>query len=293
MKLAMYPGCFMQTEQYLCEMSLRSILPVLDVELLDLKNLSCCGEPFKSVNQLVTIYLSARNIAIAEQSGLDLFAPCPGCNLSLCECKHVLNNNPEMKERINASLASENLRYEGSITIMQTLELLYDHIGIETIMQHVKRPIKNIKMALHYGCKIIRPSEIGRPVDSENPRKMDEILNAIGIETPDYPERLDCCGATLLSNLPEIPLTKTGQKLKAIQEQGFHAMVTECPWCHKMYDAKQSRAGEAVGTQLHVPVIYLSQLLGIAFGLDPEKLGFRLNLSPVNEVLPHLLGGNA
>ena len=244
----------------------------------------------KSVNELMTVYLSARNIAIAEKHGLDLYVPCAMCHLALSECKHLLESNPAMKERVNGMLAAEGLTYNGTSTIVHTVDLLYDHVGIEAIKKLVKQPLTGLKIAAHYGCHILRPSELGRPDDSENPQKIETILKALGADPVQYPQKLDCCGAPLLANLPDSALTKTGQKLQAVQEQGIQALVDVCPWCHKMFDNRQTKAGEIVATKLDVPVLYLTQLLGVALGLPKEKLGFDLNLSPVDKLN---LGGGA
>jgi heterodisulfide reductase subunit B len=288
-KYALYPGCVMPTEQYAYEVSLRETLPKLDIELVDVEGFSCCGEPMKSVNQMLTLSLSARNLAIADKQGLDLLIPCPMCHLALSECKRVLDCDPKMKERVNAFLTDEGLEYNGSINLIHTLDLLHDVVGIDKIKKVVKKPLKGLKVATHYGCHLIRPSEIGRIDDSENPQKMEAILKVLGAEPQDYPEKLDCCGALLSINLDESALTKTGQKLQKVQEQGFDVFIDICPWCHRMFDARQTKAGETVATKLEVPVVYLTQLLGIAFGIKDDKLGFTLNLSPVDKLK---LGGN-
>ncbi|RLF29457.1 MAG: heterodisulfide reductase subunit B [Thermoplasmata archaeon] len=283
-KYALYPGCLMPTEQYGYEISIRETFPLLDIHLVDINGFSCCGEPMKSVNQLLTLYLSARNIAISEKNNLDLYVPCAMCHLSLTECKHILDNNTHLKNKINTMLSSENIEYRGECKIIHTVDLLHDIIGLEKIKKQVKKPLENLKIATHYGCRLIRPSEIGRPVDSENPQKIENILQAIGAQTNDYPEKLDCCGAPLLINHPETALTKAGQKLKAIQEQDFNALVTVCPWCHKMLDARQNKAGETIASKIHLPVFYLTQLLGLALGIKKEKLGLELNLTYTNKI---------
>ncbi len=283
-KYGLFPGCLMPTEQYSYELSIRETFPLLDIELIDLDGFSCCGEPMKSVNQYLSLYLSARNLAIAEKHHLDVFAPCAMCHLALSECQHILEKNSVMKERINTQLATEGLIYSSTSKVIHTIDLLYDHVGIDKIKEHVKKPLLNLKIAAHYGCHLIRPSEIGRPDDSENPQKIELILKTLGAEPIHYPEKLDCCGAPLLANLPESALTKTGQKLQAIQEQGIHGMVDVCPWCHKMFDTRQTKAGETVAVKLDVPVLYLTQLLGIAFGISKEKLGLDLNMSPVEKL---------
>jgi len=286
-KYALYPGCVMPTEQYAYEMSLREILPKLDIQLIDLKGFSCCSEPLKSVNQVLTLALSARNIAIAEKEGLDIFAPCPMCHLALSDCKRVLDTDPKMNERVNNFLADEGLKYKGTADVISILDLLHDIVGTEKIKEQVKKPLKDLKIATHYGCHLIRPSEIGRPDDAENPQKIENILKTIGAKPEYYPEKLDCCGGLLNANLPESALTKTGQKLKSVQDLGFDAFVDTCPWCHRQYDAKQTKAGETVAAKLEVPVFYLTQLIGLSMGISKEKLGLNLNMSPVEKI-----GGN-
>ena len=283
-KYVLYPGCVMPTEQYAYEVSIRETFPLLNINLVDVEGFSCCGEPMKSMNQLMALYLSARNLALAERQDLDLFVPCPMCHLSLSECQRVMESNTEMRDRMNGMLVSEDLQYNGSIDIVHTVDLLHDHVGIDEIKKHVKKSLSGLKVATHYGCHLIRPSEIGRPVDSENPQKMESILKVLGAETLDYPEKLDCCGAMLSANLPESALTKTGQKLQKVQEQGFDVFVDVCPWCHRMFDSKQVKAGETVVAKLGMPVVYLTQLLGLALGVKKEKLGLELNLSPVDKL---------
>lgn len=283
-KYALYPGCLMPTEQYAYELSLREVFPLLDVKLVDVDGFSCCGEPLKSVNKMMTLYLAARNLAIGEKQELDLFVPCPMCHFSLSECKHILKSNNDMRDKINSMLASEDLAYKGTAELVHTVDLLHDIIGVEEIKKCVKNPLKDLKLATHYGCHLIRPSEIGRPVDSENPQKMETILTALGAECSYYPEKLDCCGAPIDANLPESALTKTGQKLQAVQDHGIDALVDVCPWCHKMFDVRQTKAGETVAAKLDVPVLYLTQLLGLALGVKKEKLGLDLNLSPIDKL---------
>ena len=144
-KYALYPGCVIPTEQYAYELSIREIFPLLDIKLIDLKNFSCCGEPMKSVNQMLTISLSARNIAIAEAENLDIFAPCPMCHLAMSECKRILDSDEKTKERINSFLADENLKYEGKSQIVSIIDVLYDTVGLQKISDLVKKPLNRCK----------------------------------------------------------------------------------------------------------------------------------------------------
>ncbi len=238
---------------------------------------------------MLTLTLSARNIALVEKENLDIYSPCPMCHLALTECKRILDTDQKMNERVNKFLEDEGLSYIGNVKIVNTIDLLHDNIGLEKIKKLVKKPLKDIKVATHYGCHTIRPSEIGRPDNSENPEKMERILETIGAKPEYYPEKLDCCGGLLNANLPESALTKTGQKLQKVQEYGFEAFVDICPWCHRQYDGKQVKAGETVAAKLDIPVFYLTQLIGLSFGISKDKLGLEFNLSPVDKIK---VGGN-
>ena len=286
MKYALYLGCTIQTEQFGYEASVRDVLPRISVELVDMKGASCCGFPaFSSVSTLGWLYLSARNLAIAENLGLDILPLCNGCHLSFIETKHDLRENPEIKDFINESLRKEGLEYTGDIGVIHIIELLHDVIGIEKVSTSVERPLKGVKLAAHPGCHAIRPSSLGRPDDSENPKKLDNLIMALGAGTMDYPEKADCCGSSLAMASGKTTLIIAGEKLKAVKEYGFDGLVTTCPFCFKMFDSRQRAIQTAMGDRsLEVPVFYYTQLLGLAMGLKPKKLGLELNLSPVDTI---------
>jgi succinate dehydrogenase / fumarate reductase cytochrome b subunit len=283
-RLGFFLGCVIPTEQYAYEMSLREVLPPLGVELVDLKNASCCGSPLKNINLLMTTYLSARSIALCEKEGLDVFAPCPLCHNALSEIKQALDSNAGLKDRVNGMLGDEGLKYEGRARILHTIDLLHDEIGLEKLKEQVKAPVGDVRIAAHYGCQSLRPHAVPRPDDSENPQKIEGILKAIGAKTADYDEKLNCCGAQIMVNLPESALTKTGQKLKAVQDRGFDGLAIVCPWGQRMLDAQQDKAGETISEKLSMPVFYLTQLVGKALGIEDSKLGLYLNISPVDEL---------
>lgn len=291
MKFAFYPGCTVESEQYAYEISAREIFPKLGIQLIDVEGFSCCGYPVKNVSIPAWLYLSARNLALAEKSGLDVLPLCNGCNLSFREVNHYLEEKPSLKERINSLLSLEGLSYTGNTKSWHILEFLRDVVGIEKIKSVVNRPLKGLKLATHYGCHAIRPSELGMVDDPEDPHILEELIEALGAEADDYPERLDCCGQGLAMTTGKTALTIAGLKLKAIQDRGFDAVITVCPFCMKMLDAKQNAI--RVTTQqndINLPVLYYTQLLGLAMGIEAEKLAINLNLSPVGEILKKLEG---
>ncbi|MFQ5758559.1 MAG: CoB--CoM heterodisulfide reductase iron-sulfur subunit B family protein [Candidatus Bathyarchaeia archaeon] len=286
MRVAVYWGCVIPTIQYAYEMSVREVFPRLGVELVDLDDFSCCGLPVRSVNAYASVYLAARNLAIAEKTGLeDLLVPCNGCHLSLFEAERYLDGDEGLRRKLDSLLGEEGLEFKGSMRIWHTIDFLHDLIGEEKIRRSVKRRLGGLRFAPHYGCHILRPSGWGRVDDSEDPRKLDELLGWLGAEGVDYPERLDCCGNLLLLSHPDAAFSFAGLKLRALKEFGVDGLVDCCPSCHMMFDMRQKSLGATVGAKLDVPVLYYTQLLGLAMGLDIERLGLHLNRSPVDELL--------
>jgi heterodisulfide reductase subunit B len=279
-KVAVYWGCKIPTAQYAYEMSLRQAFPHLDIELVDLKGASCCGGPVRNINTSAAMYLSARNLALASQTSLDdLLVPCNECHFMLSETKHRITNDEEMRKKIEELLREEGLTYSDNVKIWHVIDLLHDVVGIDTIKAKVKKPLKGLKFVVHPGCQIIRPSEIGRVDSAENPKKLDALVEAVGAETLDYSEKLDCCGAALLYSHEDAALSLAGSKLKAVQDYGVDGFVDTCPYCHIMYDARQKEAATTVGGKLSLSVLYYTQLLGLALEIEQEKLGLNLNQS--------------
>jgi len=290
MKVAVYWGCVIPTSQYAYEMSVREIMPHLGVELVDLDNTSCCGTPVQSVNMVAAVYLAARNIAIAEKMGFsDLLVVCNGCHLSLFEAVHFLKNDEKLREQVNSLLKEEDLQYSGKVKIWHTIDFLHDKIGEDSIKKAATIPLNGLKVAVHYGCHILRPSSVGTVDDPENPEKLDKLIEWLGAKSVPYPEKLDCCGAMLMLSHPDAAFTFTGLKLKAVQETGAEALIDSCPSCQNMFDVRQKSAGATTGAKLNFPVIYYTQLLGLAMGISQEKLGLNLNRSPVDGFLQKAL----
>jgi len=265
-------------------------MPRLDVELVDLDNASCCGAPVQSINMHAAVYLAARNIAIAEKMGFtDLLAVCNGCHLSLFEASHFLSHDEKLREEINTLLKEEELHYSGKIRIWHTIDFLHDMVGETTIKKAVTHPLNDVKLAVHYGCHILRPSSMGTVDDPENPQKLDRLVEWLGAKSIPYSEKLDCCGSMLMLSHPDAAFTFTGLKLKAIQDLGVDALVDSCPSCQNMFDMRQKSAAATTGAKLNLPIVYYTQLLGLAMGIPQEKLGLNLNRSPIDEFLQKAL----
>ena len=289
MKLALYLGCTIQTEQYAYEMSAREVLPKLGVELVDLEDANCCGYPIKSISILSWIYLSARNLALAEKKGLNILPLCNGCELSLCEAKYYMETRPDLKDLVNSMLRSEGLEYAGKVEVIHSLNVLHDVIGVDKIKKLVTKPSKGLRFASHYGCHAIWTSNMKRADDPEVPQKLEELIRTLGADSEDYPERLECCGSGLSMFSGKTTLSIAGSKLKKIQNYGFDGMITICPFCMKMFDARQRAIKANMNDpSLNFPILYYTQLLGLCMGIEAEKLGLNLNRSPIDSLLKRI-----
>lgn len=287
MKYIVFWGCMIATVEYGYEISVREVFSRLGVELTELGWNACCGYPIMQVNNKAWLYLASRILAEAQRLGGPLFVPCNGCHISLCEAQHILMERDELAVWVNELLKDEELRFNPSnpIKVLHTIEVLYDEVGLENLKKAVVKPL-GFKVACHYGCHILRPSDFPRVDDAENPSKMEAILEAIGAKTRDYPERLECCGAGANVVEPELVARLCGWKLKAVKARGFDAMVTSCPACQANYDAKQDAIRQIMNDpDVSLPVFYLTQLVGLAMGIEPRKLGLDLNKSPVESLI--------
>lgn len=286
MKTSVFWGCSILAGQLGYEMSVRETFPKLGLELVDLCESVCCGDPVKSINDFAASYLGARVLALANQTGLrDLFVPCNRCHFTISEAMKTVRLNQKAGRKILELLKDEELEYNPDIKVWHTIDLLHDCLGLEKVKEAVEIPLKGFKMASHVGCQIIRYSDLGRVDDAENPTKLDGLIRVLGAEVVDYAEKLDCCGSALMHSHPDSALSLAGSKLKALQALKVDGLVVSCPDCGLMFDARQKDTATIVGVKLNVPVLYYTQILGLALGVDEKKLGLDLNQSPIDHLL--------
>jgi heterodisulfide reductase subunit B len=288
-KMYLYLGCTIPMKQFAYELSLRSSLPNLGVELEDMPEANCCGTPLRCVSIFYPIYASARICAIAEAAGLDILAPCNGCHLSLSENLILLRTRPDLAERVNSLLRDENLRYMGKARVYHPVEVLHDIIGVDGIASSVKFRLPLLKFAAHPGCHLMRPSKIPRPESRGAPLKLDRLIEALGLKCLNHPEKYECCGAAVMPYSPEAAIRITSMRLRKIVDAGSDGVTTLCPYCFEMFDAKQDVAKAITGDEsLSVPIFYYTQLLGLSLGLAEKELGLGLNTSPIDSILERL-----
>ena len=272
MNFAYYPGCSAKGSSADYEMSVQAVCRALDVKLEEIPEWNCCGStPAHAVDIELSAALCARNLDIAaKQKAEILLTPCPSCMSNLKLAAHRMEN-PEFRARVNELLDEPVADKLPPVT--SVMQGLAEKVGVEAIAKRVRKPLKGLRLAAYYGCLMSRPAEIMNFGDPENPMLMEEILTACGAEMADFPLKTACCGASF--GIPERPMTarNSGRILELASRLGVDAIVVACPLCQMNLDLRQNQAGRAGETHFNIPVLYFTQLLGLAYDLPESELG--------------------
>ncbi len=267
-KYGFFLGCIMPLRYPGIESSTREVLKTLGVELVDMNGASCCPAPgvTRSFDQNYWLAMAARNLTIAEKMGVDIVTICNGCFDTLFETAHKLNHDPEARKKVNKILKdATGVEYNGTVNVRHFVELLYRDVGLEAIKAKVKSG-RNLKAAVHYGCHFLKPSNVKKIDDSERPHIFDDIVEAAGMTSVAYKDKGMCCGAGggVRARTPDVALKMTAENLRNMQAAGVEVVVDCCPFCHLQYDVSQPQLKDM---PTKIPVLHLSQLLGLSFGL--------------------------
>ncbi|MDK2955031.1 MAG: heterodisulfide reductase subunit [Desulfovibrionales bacterium] len=286
MKYAYYPGCSLSETAKEFDVSTRKALARLGVELAEIPDWTCCGaSAAEAVSELLSLALPGRNLALAgrELPGLDVLAPCSACYLNLLRVEKKTERDPDARRRIDEALSVQNLALPGTMRVRHLLDALVNDVGLPAIAEKVVSPLEGLKAAPYYGCQILRPyAEFDDP---ERPRTMALVLEALGAEPLDWRLSATCCGASLMASKKEAALPLVGNILRAARDAGADVVATVCPLCQMNLEAYQSEADPKGPVPL--TVAYLPQLMGLAFGMDPEEVMFGKNMA----VAPGFLAG--
>jgi heterodisulfide reductase subunit B2 len=282
-----YPGCAYEDTGLPIRMSIEATNPLLDIELIELEDWTCCGCPGASISEFGGLAVATRNLALAEKTGRDLVAACSCCYRNLLNAHQEFVRDARLRARLVEALAAANLHYEGGARVRGLVDVYVHDVGLKAIAAQVKKSLKGLKVACWYGCHQTRPFG---PDDHENPQWMDWIVAELGAEPVQYPLKTQCCGGAQLMTKQKMVGKLTQKLLENAIAHGAQAMVTTlCPLCFTSLDAFQRRLKDENGQQFNMPIIALSQLMGVAFGLSPKALGLTKNVTPVEKVLdPYL-----
>ncbi|ADC71152.1 CoB--CoM heterodisulfide reductase [Thioalkalivibrio sp. K90mix] len=289
-KVAYYPGCALEGSGGPYDRSTRVLVKALGLEMENLRDYNCCGAmEVKNVHPMLQTYLSARNMAIAsEQMGMDtVMAPCNGCYHNLKKAEYETATSQDAMDTVqDLARKSDDPVYTGDVRTLHLLEWLMEELGPEGIKQKMTKSLNGIKIANYYGCMYTRPRQIFPEKDngpgsdsSYQPHFMDDLLGAAGAVNVDFPLKTSCCGGAHTLSDSDTSTQLVLNLLQSAEDSGAEVIATECPTCHSGLEMHQVRAETEFGIKTDVKVLYFTQLLGLAMGLSPRKLGIHENVS--------------
>jgi heterodisulfide reductase subunit B len=278
MKYIYYPGCSLTATALEYNISTQGAMKALGAELVELEDWTCCGaSAVEATSYLLSMVLAARNLALGERMGVDadFLVPCSACYLNLRRVEEHVQREEGLQDKINDALSEEGLQYNGGIKVRHFLDVIATDFAPAKIAAQVKRKLSGIRVAPYYGCQALRP--YCSYDDPEQPRSMEPVIEALGAEIHPWTVGSKCCGAALMSTKKEVALELTGGLLKAAR--GADCIATVCPMCQMNLEAFQGSISKSQGEDLSISIVYLPQLMGLAFGLPEEELKLDLNLA--------------
>ncbi len=264
--------------------SAQAVAKALDVELIELEDWNCCGStPYTAVDELTSICVSARNLALAEKRGLDLVTPCSACYVILSRTNSSLQEYPAIRAKVDEALRAGGLEYHRTIKVRHLLDVLANDIGYEEIASRVKRDLSGLKVAPYYGCQVVRP---GPGFDHpESPQSLDRLVESLGAAATPFPLKARCCGGSLIISEEDLALGLIHKLLDSASSNGAECIVTVCPLCQTNLDVYQRRVNKKFKTNFDLPVLFFTQLMGVAFGIDSRALGVEKCIVSAEKVL--------
>ena len=284
MKFALFLGCQIPVRLKQYETSSKAILERLGVGLVDIEEFNCCGYPLRNIEFKAFLLASARNLSLAEKKKLDVMTLCQCCYGTLKKANFLLRENASLRKEVNAVLEREGLPYEGEVEVKHLLYVLHQEVGVEAIKKKIAKTFKGLKIAAHYGCHALRPSQVVRFDDPVTPSIFDQLVEATGAESIAWSMRLECCGAPLWGIHDELSTEITLKKLKNGRESGADYLCTACTYCQIQFDTVQQMILSQRGLNHPLPSILYPQLLGLSMGINSETLGLKMNKIPISEV---------
>jgi len=291
MKVAYYKGCLASLSAKELDISTKALAPKVGLELEELDAVTCCGAgDIHEAEPDYYLHLNARILAYAEATGSDtLMTVCNVCTLNLRQANLILQNDDDVRARVNENLEAVGAPpYSGGVDVKHLLWLIAEGDGFERLKQAAHKGLKGLKVAPFYGCQILRPSKLLGFEDPDRPHSLEAIILACGGEPIDYPAKIKCCGFPIIQAREETALGELIQPLEQASEAGADAIVTPCPLCHLSLDAWQSKLKASTGKDFQMPILHLSQLIGVAAGLEASELKFKrhvVSVKPVDEKL--------
>jgi succinate dehydrogenase / fumarate reductase cytochrome b subunit len=290
-RVAYYKGCLASLSAKELDSSTQALAPKVGLDLVELETVTCCGAgDIHEAEPDYYLHLNARILAYAEAAGCDeLLTVCNVCTLNLRQANWQLKNDDGLRERVSNNLERVGVPpYSGNVEVRHLLWEIAEGEGYELLKQSAHKGLKGLKIAPFYGCQILRPSKLLGFEDPDRPWSLERIIEACGGTAIDYPAKVKCCGFPIIQAREETALGELIQPIEQAKEAGADAIVTPCPLCHLSLDAWQSKLKEATGKDFAMPILHLSQLVGVAAGLEESELKFKRHVVSVTPVLEKL-----
>ncbi|HUN64775.1 MAG TPA: CoB--CoM heterodisulfide reductase iron-sulfur subunit B family protein [Bacteroidota bacterium] len=294
MKYLYYPGCSLKSTGRPYDESLRAVFAALGIELTELDDWNCCGATaYASIDENQAFGLAARNLAIAEAAVTDgpptIVAPCSACFLVLTKTQRYFEDYDHVRDGVTRELAAAGLTYRGHVKVRHPLDILIHDVGLPAIAKLVQHQMKGLHVASYYGCQVVRP--FATFDDPLYPTSMDAIMRSLGAETVDWPLKTRCCGGSLSGTIKEAGLRLNQHLLVEALRKGSDLVVTCCPLCQFNLECFQKQINKNYDERISLPIMYFTQLMGLAFGIPEKELGIRrLFIDPL-PVIGALKGG--
>ncbi len=267
-----FPGCSLEKMAVSYHLSALETTKKLGVSLKELEDWNCCGATtYSYIDELLSYTLSARNLALAEKTGLTVVAPCSACYKNMYFTAEHLKHDPDLAEHVNFALEEDNLQFSGNVNVKHLIEIFGQDIGLDEIRSKVTHPLEGVRVAPYYGCQILRPQKENE--DVEQPQFFEELMAAIGASPVNYPLKMRCCGGSLIISSRTAALGMVRNLLQSALDAQATVIATACPMCQVNLEVYQQQVNLEFGTNFSVPVVYFTQLIGLALGISQKKLG--------------------
>jgi heterodisulfide reductase subunit B len=279
MKYAYYPGCSAESTARDLHASSIAVARQLGIELIEPDGWSCCGAtPAHQTNRILAASLPAFNLILAKEMGLDMVVNCAECFSRLKRTNYEVLNHPVIRKQIGAAVGRE---YDGSVNVRHFLEVLLEDVGIASLQDKFTHTLSKLNVACYYGCLLVRPQEITQFDNPENPLFMDHLVNVMGGESLDWPHKVECCGAGLALTRTDVVVNLADAIIGIAKDAGANCIAVACPMCQANLDLRQSDINNEKGRYYDMPIVYITQLLGLCLGISLEELGLqKLMVSP-------------
>jgi heterodisulfide reductase subunit B len=272
MTLGFYPGCSLKGSSREYAESVLTVAKAFDINLEEISDWNCCGATAAhNMNKVLSLALPARILSLAEKQGLkEIVVPCAACYSRLTVTKHELAKDPELRKMVTTA---NELEYSGTVEVLNIIQMLDKYIT-PNLEGHIVKPFDH-KVACYYGCLLVRPHEILKFDREEDPQSMDELMLKTGATPIDWAFKTECCGAGLSVSRTSSVGRLSGKIIRDAVDRGAEAMIVACPMCHSNLDMRRGAINSFLGEKIEIPVLYATQVLGLAMGLDRKALGLQ------------------